>query len=160
MSYRVAILPERALLDLLTSVNRRIDALNHRIRWPGAVRFAENSSISLAGSTPDSPNFQNILSITLDPGVWVVDFASTFQMQGTAPSGEPPLVGYLRVSGREARWGVNSDGITPWEAPIANFVRVQLSSVTTLTLQGAVTTPSPAICSADAVDSYVIAQPV
>lgn len=160
MSFREAVLPDRALRDLLTSMHRRLAALDQRVRWPGAVRFEEMTPVALNGSDPSAPDFQPILYITLDPGVWILDFAATYEMTGTAPSGEPPLIGLLQIAGRTARWGVNSDGVTPWEAPLASFTRVTLTAITTLVLEGAVTTPVPASCSALVVDPYVIAQPV
>lgn len=69
MSARDLLLPDRALMGVLTSLNNRLVAAERRMRFPGAVRFISGDGpISQALS----PAFTTITQLTLDHGRWVI----------------------------------------------------------------------------------------
>jgi hypothetical protein len=70
VSYRNLIEPQQALAQTLQAQGRRIDALERRVRWPGATQFIEQSFPStLPGYTSI---WIDVLTITLDPGDWMI----------------------------------------------------------------------------------------
>lgn len=86
MSLRDAILPPRAAVDRQASLSRRLIAVERRSNWNGAPRVATIGDFPQPPgyiiSDPTTPGYPQsvasiVLSLTLDPGRWIILFAAT-----------------------------------------------------------------------------------
>ena len=87
MSDRRVITPTRAFAELTADLNARVTEATRRIRWSGAAidesRFDPQQLLMTSGASP-VPLWNEIGSISLDPGRWVV--LANSSMANTGPA--------------------------------------------------------------------------
>jgi hypothetical protein len=151
MSARDLVLPESAARQTLAFISGDLDSLERRLRWPGSVRFAQEASVALTESVPET-----LVTLTLDPGSWWVlgGTQASLDSAGSLYSVTLDLFGVtsagIEVGGDSEPIVGDLDSMT-----VVGYSRLTTTTVIELELLWVTATPS----SGTANDCYLIAIP-
>jgi hypothetical protein len=153
--YRGVIVPARGLQAVLDGLTKRVMALERRIRWPGATQIAQSSGVPIASSL--LPDYTPLVTITLDPGRWVVLAGANIEQDSTANYAITVNITGTDLSAQADYTGVYLLGGTT--VPMTTFSVLSLAVETTIAFEARYTAFSGDPSVATANDVYLIATP-
>lgn len=162
MSAREMLLNGRALSATLAGVSSGLSAASTRARWPGATQFAEDSSTAITVTNlTGAPTWNSILSLTLDPGRWLLIGATTVERQNIA-SGNQWRSGFRVLTGGVSAEALAADMTSGsvWRRAPLNAHMPVFSAVEFTVDVDAYHRNGPATGNANAVGTSLIAYPL